>query len=469
MIVAPASAPVFRSPRAAHGLLVPGSGATVSREGALAALLRGELGNANVRGGLSAGKELIRLASGPGRITFYVSLPAPGKHANDRRYPLAVVGPGWLGLLESPTTRLDGLVSIADVAPSVRSLARGERPRIHATQHDAPLEPLAELNRRLEDAHAARRPADVVLACLVLALAAFAIATRAGRLARAALLAAPATVLTSILLSGAGASTPWLAVPLLAVVSAATALAGGLVRPALVPLAAVLLAIFALLWTRPEWNALGLIGPHPAAGGRFYGLTNQVETLMLAPALALGALAGARALPGVALLVAAAVGAGRLGADGGGLIVYLVGFLALAVRLYRVPALRAAAATGIAAAGALALVAVDAVTGGSSHVSDALGGGPGGLFHDFMRRLELSAEAVVASPQAAIFTVIGLAALVWFALRRPRLELLDAYLVAVAVSLAVNDTPNDIAGYGSLCALALWAYLRTEKTPAPLQ
>ena len=46
VIVVPGSAPVFRSPRAAHGLLVVGEGATVSRRGALASLVRGEMGNA---------------------------------------------------------------------------------------------------------------------------------------------------------------------------------------------------------------------------------------------------------------------------------------------------------------------------------------------------------------------------------------------------------------------------------------
>src|SRR6185503_13707388 len=48
VIVVPASASVFRSPRAAHGLLVVGEGATVSRRGALASLMRGEMGNAIV-------------------------------------------------------------------------------------------------------------------------------------------------------------------------------------------------------------------------------------------------------------------------------------------------------------------------------------------------------------------------------------------------------------------------------------
>jgi hypothetical protein len=117
VIVLSRRAPVFESGDAAHGLIVPGQGATVTRRGALAALLRGKAGNALVRGGLPDGKPQISLATRPGRTTFYVALPPPGQHHNVVRYPIAVVGPGYSGILTSSSTRLPGLVSIADVAP----------------------------------------------------------------------------------------------------------------------------------------------------------------------------------------------------------------------------------------------------------------------------------------------------------------------------------------------------------------
>ena len=48
-----------------------------------------------------------------------VTLPPRGSpHANNRRYPIAVVGHGFHGLLKSQTTRIDGLVSIVDIAPT---------------------------------------------------------------------------------------------------------------------------------------------------------------------------------------------------------------------------------------------------------------------------------------------------------------------------------------------------------------
>ena len=80
VVVKPASAAVFRSPDAAHGLLVVGAGPTVSRRGSLASLVRGEMGLSIVRGGLPSGKPLIAIANRPARTTFYVVLPPPGRH-----------------------------------------------------------------------------------------------------------------------------------------------------------------------------------------------------------------------------------------------------------------------------------------------------------------------------------------------------------------------------------------------------
>ena len=110
MVVLPPSSAVFRSPEAAHGLLVVGEGATVSRQGALASLLRGEMGNAIVNGGLPGGEQLISLSRRPGRTTFFVALPSAGRHHNVDRYPIAVRGPGYSGLLTDTATRLPGLI-----------------------------------------------------------------------------------------------------------------------------------------------------------------------------------------------------------------------------------------------------------------------------------------------------------------------------------------------------------------------
>ncbi len=456
---------IFRSPKAAHGLLVPGEGATVTAENALASLLRGKMGNAVLNGGKPGGEQQIHLSRRLGRTTFYVSLPPLGRTHNVERYPIAVVGPGYHGLLTSTTTRLDGLISIADVAPSVRALQRGDRPRIRSQPSGDALARLRSLDRRLTKAHDARVGATVVLVGLMSLLGILAVVSRWPVLGRAAFLAAPACLVTAVVLSAAGLTDPSQVVIVLAGAAGTLALAGGaLLRPRLplaVGLAAVFAFLFAVMWIRPEWNSLAALGPRPDGGGRFYGLTNQVETLLLAPALTIGALSGA-ALPAVALLVAAGVAASSVGADGGGLVVYLAGFVVLGLRLGARPGLaRVGAATAMAAAAALALVGIDAATGGSSHVTHAVGGGPGSLAGDLGHRLHLSVLSDSSTWNAALLFALGAVVLVWLVFRRPRLALLDALLVALAVSLIVNDTPTDVAGLGALSALVLWAWHRS--------
>jgi hypothetical protein len=465
VLVVPATAAVFRSPEAAHGLLVVGEGATVSRRSARESLLHGELGNALVHDGFPGGKPRISISQRARRITFYVALPPPGgKHHNVVRYPIAVVGPGYDGLLTSTTTHLDGLISIADVAPSVLSLEAGKRPRIRSQASADPVAYLHRLDERLTRAHDSRTGATLVLVGLITVLGLLALVVRRALLGRAAFLAAPTCLVVAVALSAMGLTRPWQVLFVLAIASAALALAGGAVlRPGL-PLAAGLAMVFvflyAVMWAKPEWNSLAALGPRPDGGGRFYGVNNQESTLLLSPALVLAALAGP-ALPAVALLVVAGMAVSFIGAQADGLVVYLAGFLVLALhtRGERPGLMRAAAAVAVAVAAGLALVAIDAAFGGSSHITHAVGGGPGTLAGDLAHRIHLSAAFVVSRWNETLLFFLSLAGLVWLALQRPRLPVLDALLAALAVSLIVNDTPTDIAGLGVLSALVLWVWL----------
>jgi hypothetical protein len=49
--------------------------------------------------------------------------------------------------------------------------------------------------------------------------------------------------------------------------------------------------------------------------------------------------------------------------------------------------------------------------------------------------------------------------LTYFAVQRPRHAVVDALLVALAVSLLVNDSPTKVAGFGAIMcgALRAWA------------
>jgi len=475
VIVVPASSSVFTTPKAAHGLLVAGAGPTVSRHGALGSLLRGKTGNAAVNGGVPSGKPKIELSSRPGETTFYVALPPPGRHHNVVRYPIAVIGPGYRGLLTSTSTRLDGLVAIGDVAPSVLAIDRGKEPRIRSRSASAPLAHLRWLDQRLDDAHASRNGADIVLVCLVSAFGLIALASRALLLGRAAFLCAPACLVVAVLLSAVGVTRPWQVVTGLALIGGGLALAGGMLlrprAPLALGLAGVFAFLFAVMWARPEWSILAAIGPRPDGGGRFYGVNNQVETMLLAPALVLCALVGLRALAVAALLVAAGIAASEVGADGGGLVSYLAGFVVLGLRLRetRPSPARVAVVIGIAAATAVALVGIDSATGGSSHVTKAVGGGPGTVAGDIGHRLHLSAISVTSNWHAALLFTASVVALVWLAFRRPRVAVLDAFLVALAVSLVVNDTPVDVAALGALAGLVLWVWLgRSGERLGPL-
>ena len=203
-----------------------------------------------------------------------------------------------------------------------------------------------------------------------------------------------------------------------------------------------------------ETVALSPFGP--SQSGRFYGVNNLLETMLLVPALVGAALLG-RAGVAVGALAFVTIGGARFGADGGGIVVLAAAYLVLFLRLRdRRPTLQlgAAVATG-AVALALLLLAVDAATGGSSHVTDAVGDGPFALAGDIADRIELSVRRTAASLGATVVVLGSLATLVLVALRARRDPVLDAFLVAIAVSLVVNDTPGDVLGMGAAIAIAL--------------
>jgi hypothetical protein len=445
----------------AVGTMVPASGSRVSRASARASLLRGKLEN-SLLGGRPQGKPLIELGGPPAPVTIYLALPPPGEHHNFDRFPIAIVGGGYHGLLLSSSTRIPGLVSIADVAPTVRALLRGDQPTLTSRPvDDAPAE-IVETNARLDAAHHSRKKSNRVLIGLAFGSGALAWALRSRFFARAALIAVPATVLASTIASALHVlhRIPfWTGVIAAALVLPLAALSGrrGLLALAL---AGLLGAYASFLAVSHVTVSLAALGPHPEGGGRFYGMTNQIETLLLGPALALGALVALPLVPLVALASLVIVGWSRLGADGGGLIVFAAGFAALALLRTRpqlTPA-RVAVAAAAAIAAALALVGLDALSGGSNHVTRAVGSGPGSLLSDLGHRLHLSWRGIINKRDHLEIALVSLAALVALAFARPRSWTLDALLLALAVSLLVNDSGFDILRFGALVGIAVFTW-----------
>ena len=103
VLVVPPFDPQQYAGRGAVGLFVPGAGETVTRAAALASLVRGKV-EPSVLGGTPSGRPLIALGRRPGDVTVYVALPPAGRHPNTRRYPIAIVGGGYRGILTSSST-----------------------------------------------------------------------------------------------------------------------------------------------------------------------------------------------------------------------------------------------------------------------------------------------------------------------------------------------------------------------------
>src|SRR6266540_1273902 len=212
----------------------------------------------------------------------------------------------------------------------------------------------------------------------------------------------------------------------------------------------------------PAWRSCSArpsLGPHPEGGGRFYGLSNLQETLLLPPVLA--AAAGIWLVP-IGVLALVTVGWSHAGADGGGMLVFAVALAVLWLRVRRIaltPRRLALVAAGAVVLG-LALVGLDAALGGSSHVTHSIGSGS--VFDDIWHRWRLSWAVVTSSWHKGALFAVSVAGMIWMAARRDRGPVLEALLVAVLVSLVVNDTPVDVAGIGALGGLALLAWERTR-------
>jgi hypothetical protein len=426
----------------AQGLLIAGRGKTVSR--------------------VDAERVLAKVPQGrcPCPITIFLSLPNERVH-NVRRFRISIVGGGYHGILLSDRTKIPGLVSLYDIEPTVKALDRGETPPLTSRPDSNVEETLGSLDRRLTEAHDSRGAAAYVVFGLVALFALLALGLRSAFWGRAALLAGPVALVAALTLSALEVARPRsVGLALLVVVGLGAPVLAAAARSRLA-LAAALLAVFAVyagvLAFSTETSSLAALGPHPDGGVRFYGISNQVETLLLVPGLLGAALLGVTLLPLVAIAVLVVVGASGLGADGGGVLVFAAGYLFLWLRLREV----ALTARNVALAGAgaivagLVLVGLDAAFGGSSHVTRTIGDGPGALFGELAHRWRVSLDGYVATWQATAIITFSLLVLVWIALRRPRFSTVDAVLVALAVSLLVNDSPRDVVSYGALSCAAL--------------
>jgi hypothetical protein len=447
--------------RGAVGLLVPAAGPRASARSAEAALVRGRVEN-SLRGGLPGGEPLIsfRRAQAPPREgpAIVLGLPRGGDQPNDRRYPIAVLARGYRGLLESESTRIAGVVSIVDVAPT--ALRDDDALQSRETEDAVPR--LRELDARIDDNNSTRALAALLVWVSIILLA--------FTFPRAALLAFPCALSANLALGAAGISTrsAVIAILVLAVVCAAPLAARVVRSPDAIALvcAAVIAGYLVAFAFDGRWLALSPLGPTQNA--RFYGLSNLLETFLLVPALVAAAFLGRRhwsLFAGVAVLAVVTIAGSRFGADGGGAVVLAAAYAALAAAFARSRRLVLAAA-GLAAASFVAvLLLVDELTGSSSHVTRTLRGGPDELAEAFWDRIVLSWERATDRVSTELIVSIAILALALLVVRLARAgkgaseaALPLAIAVAVAVSLVVNDSPTDVAVTGLVAYLALEAF-----------
>jgi hypothetical protein len=235
-----------------------------------------------------------------------------------------------------------------------------------------------------------------------------------------------------------------------------------------------------------------LLGPNPRFGARWYGIGNELEAIlptMLLVGLAAAAGSAARSyrlaglIGGAMLLLGAIVGAGRLGADVGGVIT--IGAAGAAAVLLTLPGkltrrrLLLACAAPVAAI--FALAAIDLLTGGDSHfTATVLGADDVGALGDvFDRRTTLAYQALLRG-WMPVATVLSLAAVVAGWRRRERLlaPVRDrpAWAAAMAGGAAggiVGSIANDSGPILLVCAvvvlLAASAYLRGSNSGLPAE
>jgi hypothetical protein len=446
----------------AIGLYVPGSGVQVSRASTIASLVRGKVEN-SLLGGKPGGKRIAELqfgpaASGAERPVVYLQLPPPGEHHNTRRYLVVFVGGGYRGILTSESTRIRGLVSVANIARSLVDLQKGRTPTIRSQPDAEAAADLHELDTRLARVHKDRGWTMFALVLTYIAFVVFA--------PWASVLAPAAAIAASLLLSAVDATRLWLVIAAGIALTAAFAFAGA-ARRRRIPLAvaAFLAAYLVILAASPETNALGVLGARPDGGGRFYGIGNQLETLLLVPVIAAVAVGGLRWFVPLGLLALVTIGWSKAGADGGGLVVFAAAFAVLLARLRPGPfSWRRLAVVGAGAiALVFALIGIDAALGGSSHVTHSVGSGS--LFGEFGHRLHLSWASVTRGWSPGLLFLSCLAVLVYIAARRPRYPSVDAMLLALAVSLLVNDTPVDIILLGAIGSAALVRWESVDSRP----
>ena len=375
----------------------------------------------------------------PDDLVLVVRAPPAGR---GRLLPAGMLGPGSSGeVMYSPTTRRVGLVAVTDFGPTALEHMGLDVPD---EMDGREIDPRADGDP--EEVRSRMARLDVVLSrrghglrWFVIAFAALAGALWFTRRREGLDAALRTGFLAAMWLPGVALLTAYLQPTRLAetILLAGGSLALGHATDRVVrwPLAPAVpgLAVFGahaidLARGSPLIGA-SLAGPNPKGGARFFGIGNELEILLSLEVLfglgALLTLVAARRVPwgfAIGCLVAAVViGAGRLGADVGGVITLGAGAAgAVLASLPGGPSRRALVLAALAPVAGLALlIGIDVLTGGGAHLTRTVleGDGAGGLLEIVKRRLLISAHGL-ALPVMAVLVVAGVVLMIWGVRRR---------------------------------------------------
>lgn len=444
--------------RGAVGLMAAGVGSKTNRRYAVASLVRGmnvnpylhQFPTSAVLFGLSHASRLPR-SSG----VIIVTLPPKGRLvANDHRYPIAVIGDNLHGLLTSPTTRIPGLVSIVDIAPTALGRLHG---RLGSIGRHHPVAALERLDRQVHANDRLKMPTLIIIA-LVMGL----LACIRPRLALPAVLASLVTSLVAGAL--AIANEPLLiALMVIGTLVGGWAIASGASSDGrlLAAIIVVLALHCALLILRPAWVAITPLGP--TQNSRFWGIGNQLETLLLAPLIAGSALAARRhgvvGFAAFAIFGLVLITDNRLGSDGGGAAVFGV---ALAITGARVLGLGRRGLLTLLLANAtvaLGVISLNLRLPGPDHLRSVFSHGLGGVTTVFVNRVPLAyapalhQQLPVLLPLAAFFLLV-LVCSIRLSKGRSR-DLVISAVCAIATSLLLNDSAAYVLTGGAAVIAAL--------------
>jgi len=399
-------------------------------------------------------------------MCIVLQLPPRGAPtANDRLYRIAVIGQGFHGLLSSPTTRIPGLVSIVDIAPTALNHLHDGMSWVPAK---ASVADLSRLDAQIHGEDRLKYAGVFIVAAIVILFALLGWS--------AARTAIPAALFANLIL---GALQVTNEVAICAIFTAAT-LVGALwlarvCRDSLALLGltvAVLLAYTFLFATRPGWAAITPLGPDQNL--RFWGIGDQIATLLLAPLL-MGAVIARQRLGWLGFAAFSLLGIfvmtdNRLGANGGGAIGLGLALALLGVRLSRRGLLAIVGASAAAAAIVLAIVQHGLASPGPNHLRSAFGHGISGLLRVAANRVPLVYTPAMHDwpltlPLALLLIASGV--LVFRVTRaRAARDLLCALSAGLIASLLVNDATGFMLTAGIACASAA---ARFTPTGAPIR